>query len=203
MKYFLTLSLFAVAAISSANIVVDGDFSLDTNTYPANGYTSTTSVVGWNFVGNGDAGQEVAPIGIGYLGAANREVDLSGAYDVYVNGMGPGLSQTLNTVVGQMYKISFDYYSGNDYAGGSVAGGVDFYINSSLIGNDLQTSSASNARATYTGTFMGTGSDTIKFLSDHGRISHIGNVSAQAVPEPISLSLFGMGATALLRRRKN
>lgn len=201
MKNFAILSLLVIAGAASANIVNDGDFSLDTNTYPANGYTTTTSVVGWNFVGTG--AQEVAPIGIGYLGAPNREIDLSGAYDVYYSGMGPGLSQTLHTNAGTKYDISFNYYSGNDYAGGAVAGGVDFYLNGSLVAGDLQTSSVSNARGLYTGSFVGTGSDTIMFRSNHGYISHIGNVSAQAVPEPATLGVLAVGIGAMIRRKRS
>jgi hypothetical protein len=203
MKRTLLLGLTAIAAGANAqNIVNNPGFEMDS--YPASGYVSTTSVTAWNFVGNSDLGQEVAGIGVGYLGAPSQEIDLSGAHDVYVDGMGPGISQTLNTIAGQTYTIALDYYSGNDFSGGAYAGGVDYYLNGSLIAGDLQTSSASDARQTYTGSFVAVGNDTISFLSNHGQISHVDNVDVeQAVPEPISMTLLGLGAFAAVRRRKN
>lgn len=190
MKNILILGLATLSVAANANMLTNGDFATDT--YPVGGYLSTNSVTGWNVFGH-----EVAGIGAGYLGAATQEIDLSGASD----GTGSGILQSVASTDSTPYQVSFDVYTGG---GTGNSGGVDFYVNGALLGSDLQGASTSTMdRQTYNYTFSGVGAATeLKFVDNNGNVSHVANVSMEAVPEPASLFALGLPLVGLLKKRR-
>jgi len=187
------LGLVALTAVSSANLVVNGDFQAAS--YPTNGFTSPLgSLSGWTILSVGN----VAGIGVGYLGAPSQEIDVSGTADR----ANSGISQTLSTLPGYLYEVKFDIYTG---FGRNQTGGVDASFGSTALGTNLQGQNSGNGRKTYTFTVAaGSNSDAIKFTNANtGRVAHVDNVSVtQVVPEPATIAGMSMFLLALARKRK-
>ncbi len=187
------LGLVALSAVSSANLVVNGDFQAAS--YPNNGFTSPlSSLAGWTILSAGN----VAGIGLGYLGAPSQEIDVSGTADA-ANG---GISQSLSTLNGYFYEVKFDIYTG---FGRNQTGGVNASFGSNNLGTNLQGQNSGNGRKTYMFTVQaGSNSEAIKFVNANtGRVAHVDNVSVtQVVPEPATMAGMSMFLLALARKRK-
>ena len=188
------ICLLAVAPLAAqANLVINGDFeSGATGTYAV----GSSLLPGWNVIGK--AKQNVYLAGNGYLGVKTRSLDLSGTTD----SPGSGVEQTIATVAGRTYNISFDVYTG----GLTYNGGVDFSINGTKLGANLQGEEIKNTIKTYKYSFLATSTTTLSFRDvTGGYVSHIDNVSMTAapVPEPASMAVLSVGALALIRRRKS
>jgi hypothetical protein len=56
--------------------------------------------------------------------------------------------------------------------------------------------------ASYSYSFVAAGSTTsLSFININPYVSQVDNVSVQAVPEPMTMAVLGLGAAAMLRRR--
>lgn len=193
MKKFLVGLLVLAPFAAHANLITNGGFESGAL---GNYSVGSTLLPGWTVIGT--EGQNVTLQGNGYLGQSTNQLDLSGTSD----SMGGGVAQTIATVAGQTYNVSFDVYTG----GLTYNGGVDFKINGSLFGANLKGDEAGNTTKNYSFSFTATSTTTVSFQDvTNGLVSHLDNVSVTAapVPEPASMAILGMGALALIRRRKN
>lgn len=101
--------------------------------------------------------------------------------------------QTLGTVAGQTYTVSFDALT---FQGGSQSFSVDF-------GATTVPLLAVRDPARYS--FVAAATDPSTVLRFNGFFPNaflFDNVSVQAVPEPASFAALGLGALAMLRRRR-
>jgi hypothetical protein len=140
-----TVALIVVAASHSArasNLVANGNFSVDA---PSSGCVAgTTTLADWTVEGNIDIGS-VAPGCAPALAAAPGAtyfVDLTGSYaEEGQNDVGT-ISQTISTVAGQKYNLSF-YFGGNPqwqsspytYPNDGPLKSMNVLLNGSVFGN--------------------------------------------------------------------
>ena len=123
-----------------------------------------------------------------------------------------GISQTVMTLVGATYAVTFWTYTGQTTdAGANFDARVDGTSQIHLVG-DAQTA---GTYAQYGYSFVGTGSDTIGFLAQsnpsewylddiavvQSAAAPGGGSPGTAVPEPMSLTLLGVSALSLVSLR--
>jgi choice-of-anchor C domain-containing protein len=211
-RSMVTIAIVAAAFVpmsARAQVIVNGSFEQPTtNTaITVNGPANTTGLPGWT----------VGLVSIDVVNAAGNGFLTGPAFDgaqyVDLDGSpGPGeISQTLATVLGQSYSLSFAY--GNNVVGAQSSNpGATV----ALTGSDLtpftinhSTSTTSNLGWTvFTGTFTATGtSATLSFTSTstggNGGIL-LDAVSVTPVPEPGAFALVSMstvGWVTFWRRR--
>lgn len=199
----LIVSVAALAAAGNAhaatNIVTNGGFEDTVISGPTtvNGYQQfdavSTGIAGWTVTG-GSADLVKSPYAVN-----------DGAQALDLTGVAPGtISQILNTVAGQVYNLVFYVNSNNGgigtgpYQGTVSVGG--FSGTFSHVGGDPWKK--------YTGSFVGTGSDTLSFtsltnISNGGPI--LDSISVSAAPEPATwlmmIAGFGLVGASLRRKR--
>ena len=198
MKKIILLAM-ACLAVSSQAVVVNGSFE----TGPSVGSFTTlgngdSSITGWEVIGSVD-----------YIGSywqhsdGERSVDLSG------NSAG-GIKQVLSTSVGQMYLVTFDM-SGN-LAGPLTLKDMRVSVdNAAAEFGEYQFDTTSTSLAAMGWTSMSfrftadATSTTLTFVNTSQNTAFgpaLDNVSAEAVPEPVSMLILAAGGALALRRRK-
>lgn len=199
------IAISIAAPASALNLIQNGGFEqhqIANNTWAAvNATTNPTFLPSWTYFGSSN--HNVALTGAGYLGQASQQVDVSGGSDTVPS----GIFQSITTVVGQLYQLTFQVFTG----GTSHTGGVNMNVYSggingaSLLGASNLQGNAVNGPGglkTYTYGFVATGTTTTVAFSMFSRpVSQIDNISVQAVPEPITMGL-GLAAAGLFARRR-
>jgi hypothetical protein len=196
----------AAASPASANLLTNGSF--ESGSFVPNGDNAmtlspgSTAITGWT-VTNGDLAWINTPNPFG-LSAANGTffLDLTGYDDTAPYG---GVTQNIATVLGANYALTFDL-------GGSTTYGVPDSL-TACAGASCSpfsiTATGTNDWVLETLNFTGTGGTMAVSLTGLAGGKYIGldNVSVDAiaaVPEPLTLSIFGAGLAgmAAMRRRK-
>lgn len=187
----LSTSLLAAAPVSlAANLVVNGDFE-----GYFGGYTVTSQgLAGWTVVG-ANLDDQVFVFGpTPGLGPQTDALDLSGFSD----NPGQGVEQTVATLSGGSYRLSFDYWTGAN----ALPSSIDVYVNGALLVDELSSGPDALPR-TYVHDFTASGPTTLRFLSGDLVVANdIDNVSVSAIPEPGKgvLLLAGLLLLGLARR---
>ena len=204
MRLAFLLPTAALAAFSGAQT------NLGLNLLP--GAASTTTVGagstynGWTNTGN--ASIEFVDNTIWQVFEGNGAVDLNGT-------TGPGaISQTFATTPGQSYLVEFRY-SGNPGQFGNRPGAKSFDVawNGGTAGSFVFTHQTGDAWASMRwlqGSVLVTAVGSSSTLTFQGTSTNYGDAGAavdavsitQVVPEPATMAALGLGALALVRRRR-
>ena len=216
-KYFVAAALAAgglIASPASAALVQNGSFELG-SPIPAGSFTTetpgSTAVTGWTVDG----------VSIDYMGtywqAADgvRSIDLSGSiWDRDLNSASGAISQTITTVVGKVYKVSFAMAGNPDGPAGdslkvmvTTVNGAFPQVDLFLAGGVFNSRAAMGwvtkdflFRATSTSTSLAFASNTDSYYGPA-----LDNVSVTGIPEPGTWALmivgFGLAGGAIRTAR--
>jgi hypothetical protein len=211
----LTICLGAVVATPAvANLIVNGSF--ETPPVPAGGTTiygaGSTSITGWTVVGAG--ADSVALVSTSFqqsgvtFNAQNGQqwIDLAGNTS---NSQSSGVTQSIPTVPGGLYEVSF------------YVGSADDNVNNFFFPATIDLSINGGPRTHYTNPiappdhldwkqfivpFVAVGSSTNLTFYNGGAsnnfLSAFDNVVADGVPEPAGVILIGLGAAGFLGGRR-
>lgn len=194
-KTLLAAAVSLAAFGAQANeLVTNGSFESITGSNPVGGYrvvnAGATDISGWTV-----GGTSVDIINGAYGAISGNSIDMLGS-------PGPGsLSQTLSTVVGQTYVLSFDVsYNGGSYKdiGVSPAGGAQTFFTGASPFNHYTLQYTATSASTQLAFFSTGGANYSGAVLD--------NVSVAAVPEPetYAMLLAGLGLMGgIARRRRN
>jgi len=195
----VALGAIAIAAPASAatNLLTNGGF--ENQTFPG-----TTTY--YNVGPSGSGANHPIPPGFGWTVPTNN-VDIisyasygpapagGGDYGLDLVGYGSTgeISQTLNTVMGRVYNVSFQYSANPGFTDPMA----DVLVNNAAIGSVTGLSSWQ----TFTGSFIGTGSPETFALNETAGGGNAGvfldNISISAVPEPFTWLLM-IGGVAMI-----
>ena len=206
----VTIVAGAIMALpAGAQVVVNGGFEAPVQPLqPPNQflYVGSTTIQGWTVVGTGNVGdvQQVNQLVNIWPGNMTQFVDLTGDTG------GAGIqSDSITTAIGQAYEVTFDAFNGsllyND-VGGTPQTGVAY------VGPALSLQASGGILQPYilpagvpqspTYLFVATSaSTTLTFMDLSGYDSNAGwidNVAIQAVPEPMTVTILGLGALACI-----
>jgi hypothetical protein len=212
---------FASLEADAANLLINGDFANNVYGPTATGgdYSPTygsSSIANWAWSSTTTADGLVGAVRLIPTGGNGSSPSVSGgeipdgsAFCVSLEGATSWISQTITLDAGQ-YKLSLDatrvmwnFVAGNPiYAS---LNGVNFSFNNSTSAFTPTLDWANYTSGVFT--LATAGAYELKIAANHPNGGYSGatavaNVSLTAVPEPSSLALLGLGAVALLRRRR-
>jgi hypothetical protein len=201
----VAIALLGASPAMAGNIVINGSFEdpgfiLNNSTW---GQSNTLS--GWKQL-TGDKFEVQLAKKPGGSGAFNQSYDGARYLELNANALG-AVEQTLATIAGQSYALSFGYSGRSDAGGNSKA---EVYWGNTRI--DILDAASNSGWKTFNYTLQASDSETaLRFVSlepttNKSFGSYLDGVSVSAVPEPetYAMLLAGLGLMATIaRRRKN
>lgn len=199
------LALGGNQAQADTNLLVNGGFESPYISYVALG-PGSTYIQGWTTVLSGVEFFDATAWGGGAPGAGKMVNNLAN----YVYLTSGGLEQTIATVAGQEYDLTF--YAGNTLSSGRDGTGI-VKLTIDGVTTDYATAVATTGAMAWkeiTHSFVAaSASTTVRFWNDQNPFAHfaiidgIGAAPAAPVPEPgtWAMLLGGLGLLALARRR--
>ena len=191
----IALASLPTAALASTNLLVNGSFEDDV--IGAGSYATFGSLVGWN------GGAEGIELRNNVVGTAQNGVNFV-ELDVDNNS---SMFQTIHTVAGQLYNLSFYFAPRVDIKSDSNL--IDVYWGSDHLAGVTGDGFATTTWQKFSFNMLGTGGDVTLTFAAGGKSDSFGgsldNVSVTAVPEPetYAMLLAGLGMMgAMVRRRK-
>lgn len=211
----LTICLAAVVATPAvANLIVNGSF--ETPVAPVGGTTiygaGSASITGWTVVGVGSdsvalVSTSFAQSGVTFNAQNGQQwIDLAGNAS---NSQSSGVTQSIATVPGNLYEVSFYVGSADDNVNNFFfPSTIDLSINGGPRAHFTNPIAPSNQLnwAQFVVPFVATGSSTNLTFYNGGAsnnfLSAFDNVVVDGVPEPSSVILIGLGTVGFLGRRR-
>lgn len=214
MKKIIALAALAVVsagASAATNLIVDGSFEqitqIGVNSWGLVNQATLTSdegLHGWKVTttSGGATSLEVRDNVAGAAQSGKNYIELDGVEN-------DKISQSLATVVGQAYNISFWFSDRTNVAGSSEGWALKAGAYTAGIPGGGFNTSGGNQWQHFTGSFVATSANTVFSLWGTGTSDSYGtsidNISVTAVPEPATMGLFAAGLAVLglsARRRK-
>jgi Protein of unknown function (DUF642)/PEP-CTERM motif len=212
LQVVLLTAALGVATSSQANLLTNGSFELGAFVNQGNDTMSlapgSTVITGWTVVTDTTA----------WIGAANpfglTASDGSFFLDLTNYQAGPpfaGMSQTIATIPGATYSLSFDlgsstFWGRPDSITASAAGTLQTFTAPTTGGNnDWQSVLMQFVASSTTTTVLLQGSSGFNYIGlDNVDVEFVSGPGPSPIPEPTTLALIGLGlaSLAVARRRK-
>jgi Protein of unknown function (DUF642)/PEP-CTERM motif len=190
-KYVVALATLGLSQFAQANLVVNGGF--ENPNQAAGTWSIYTSIPGWTLTPDVEIRNAVA--GTAYEGSNYAELD------TYANSV---ISQTISTIAGAVYEISFAYSPRIDVP--SASNGIEVYFGGLLVGT--VTGTGTSTHTWQLPTYLATATSKTSVLefraigTNDGLGGSLDAVAVNAVPLPGTVALLGLGLIGFTGRRR-